>query len=122
MTEETSKNHPERTEQAGDKRVFESVGEALQAGQKDGVAKAREKTPEWKEGLAEAAHDLAYGVAFGSTFAGAFLTELLPESVREGFSKGAAAGRQAGKEASGENVDSSHGTDENPDAMNPKFS
>jgi len=80
-------------------RRFETLTEALEAGKNDGAAKAREKGPAFKSGIADAAHDLAYGLAFGSVFTGTFVHELIPRSLRDGFSRGAAAGKAAARDA-----------------------
>lgn len=121
MTEDHSQTPLQDDSATDDKRRFDSVTDALRAGKDDGAAKAREKCPQLKSGVANVVHDVAYGLAYGSTFAGAFLQELLPQSVREGFSKGASDGKEAGQAASTKVVEAvSSGSESQADLNDPK--
>jgi hypothetical protein len=97
MMNENSTNHPETSSRK--EKSYDTFGAAFDAGKSDGAAKARESAPEFRTGVANAAHDVAYGLGFGAVFAGAFLNELIPTNIREGLSKGARAGKDAGQKA-----------------------
>lgn len=123
MTEEQFQNPEQDSHEQTGKRRFDNLGDALKAGYDEGAAKAREKGPQLKSGVADLVHDLAYGVAYGSVFTGAFLHELLPKAVREGLSKGFAAGKEAGKETSAKFGDAMATDAENgANVTNPSFS
>lgn len=97
------------------KREFNSTSDAFKAGREDGAAKAREKSPEFLSGMANALHDLAYGVAYGTVFAGAFANELIPENIRNGLFKGAEAGKKDGKSACQKTTETFSAEDSAPD-------
>lgn len=123
MTEDQFQKPEQDSCEPSEKRRFDNLGEALKAGSEDGAAKAREKGPQLKSGVADMVHDLAYGVAYGSVFAGAFLQELLPKSVRDGLSKGLAAGKEAGKKSGARFGDVMVAdVEEGPNVTNPTFS
>ncbi|MDA7892096.1 hypothetical protein N9C66_05560 [Akkermansiaceae bacterium] len=125
MSEKFNQNPENSCEGSESKPQFDSFGEAFKAGTTDGAAKAREKVPGFKTGVADAVHDIAYGLAYGSVFAAAFINELIPANIRDGLSRGAEDGKAAGKKAC-DTVQDALGPDdksiEGSDITNPSFS
>ena len=96
-------NIPATTEpgELPDPRLFNTLGEAVDAARADARKLATEAAPKLKQTLRTVAFDVAYGAAFGACFVAAFAREVAPDALKDGLARGAKAGRDAAAKAKG---------------------